>query len=133
MSISLIGEINLQLEFPTLPILSRDEWLRLGELGFGMAMILYSESYSSIRIFAMKHGDKTSQNRDLLALGASNLVSGLLHGMPIGAGYSATSRNRRFLLLRRSFLWGSQTSGKENSRRPRPALLGESSGARPCR
>ena len=88
-----IGAIHLELATPTLPLLSRSEWLRLGELGFAMVMILYAESYGSIRSFAIKHGDKVSPNRDLLALGASNLVSGLFHGMPVGAGYSATSAN----------------------------------------
>jgi MFS superfamily sulfate permease-like transporter len=34
-----------------------------------------------------------SSNRDLLALGAANLLSGLFHGMPAGAGYSATAAN----------------------------------------
>ncbi|RFC37024.1 MAG: Sulfate permease, MFS superfamily [Candidatus Nitrotoga sp. SPKER] len=91
--VSTIGTINLQISHPTLPALSRAEWLRLGELGFAMAMILYSESYGSIRYFAMKHGDSISSNRDLLALGMSNLVSGLFQGLPVGAGYSATSAN----------------------------------------
>lgn len=91
--IHLVGNIYLQLESPSLPVLAREEWLRLGELAFAMTMILYSESYSSIRVFAIKHGDNTSPNRDLLALGLSNLVSGLFHGMPVGAGYSGTSAN----------------------------------------
>jgi len=91
--VQLVGTIHLQLEAPTLPLLSHEEWLRLGELGFAMVMILYSESYSSIRVFAMKHSDDTSPDRDLLALGLSNLVSGLFHGMPVGAGYSGTSAN----------------------------------------
>jgi MFS superfamily sulfate permease-like transporter len=91
--IELVGSINLQLSAPKLPILSYPEWLRLGELSVAMVMILYAESYSSIRSFAMKHGDMVSPNRDLLALGAANMVSGLFHGMPVGAGYSATSAN----------------------------------------
>ena len=91
--VSLVGAINLHLDAPTLPTLSDREWLRLGELGFAMVMILYSESYSSIRIFAMKHGDTASPNRDLIAFGLSNLVSGFFHGMPVGAGYSGTSAN----------------------------------------
>ena len=91
--VQLVGAIHLQLETPALPLLSREEWLRLIKLGFAMAMILYSESYSSIRIFAMKHGNDTSPDKDLLVLGLSNLVSGLFHGMPVGAGYSATSAN----------------------------------------
>lgn len=89
--IGLVGSINLQLTAPTVPALSYAEWLRAGELSIAMVLILYAESYSSIRSFAMKHGDSVSPNRDLLALGAANLVSGLFHGMPVGAGYSATS------------------------------------------
>ena len=91
--VHLIGSIQLQFGHLVLPVLPRAEWLRLGELGFAMVMILYSESYGSIRTFALKHGESVSPNRDLLALGVANLVSGLFHGLPVGAGYSATSVN----------------------------------------
>ncbi len=91
--VGLVGTIELELAPPTLPLLSRSEWVRLGELGFAMVMILYAESYGSIRSFAIKHRDTVAPNRDLLALGASNLLSGLFHGMPVGAGYSATAAN----------------------------------------
>ncbi|ABF11497.1 SulP family inorganic anion transporter [Cupriavidus metallidurans] len=88
-----VGTIDLaDLSF-SIPDLSRSQWLRLGELAFALVLILYAESYSSIRSFALKHGDSTSADRDLLALGFANLGSGLLHGMPVGAGYSATSAN----------------------------------------
>lgn len=91
--VKLIGVIDLTLEIPHLPVLSFTDWLRLGELGFAMVMILYAESYGSISSFALKHGDRVASNRDLLALGAANLLSGLFQGMPAGAGYSATSAN----------------------------------------
>ncbi|MDY7558957.1 SulP family inorganic anion transporter [Pseudomonas sp. 10B1] len=91
--VGLVGTIDLQLTAPTLPSLSYAQWLRIGELSVAMVLILYAESYGSIRSFAMKHGDNVSPNRDLLALGAANLLSGLFHGMPVGAGYSATSAN----------------------------------------
>ncbi|MGV8918718.1 MAG: SulP family inorganic anion transporter [Pseudomonas sp.] len=91
--IALVGSIELQLSAPTLPSLTYSQWLRIGELSVAMVLILYAESYSSIRSFAMKHGDSVSPNRDLLALGAANLLSGLFHGMPVGAGYSATAAN----------------------------------------
>jgi MFS superfamily sulfate permease-like transporter len=55
--------------------------------------ILYAESYSSIRTFALKHDEEVRPNRDLLALGAANLVAGLFQGTPVGAGYSGTSAN----------------------------------------
>ncbi|WP_338524497.1 SulP family inorganic anion transporter [Pseudomonas batumici] len=91
--VSLIGVIDLQLAVPSLPNLMFSEWLKLVELGFAMVMILYAESYGSISAFALKHGDRVNSNRDLLVLGGANLLSGLFHGMPAGAGYSATSAN----------------------------------------
>ena len=91
--VKLIGVIDLSLDVPTWPALPFTDWLRLGELAFAMVMILYAESYGSISSYALKHGDRVTSNRDLLALGASNLLSGLFHGMPAGAGYSATSAN----------------------------------------
>ena len=91
--VRIVGSIQLTLHAPAIPDLRRDEWLRLAELALALVMVLYCESYGSIRSFAMKHGDAVSPNRDLLALGASNLLSGLFLGMPVGAGYSATSAN----------------------------------------
>jgi high affinity sulfate transporter 1 len=91
--VGLVGAIPLELHKPTLPTLERAEWLRLGELGLALVMILYAESYGSIRSFAIKYGDKISPNRDLTALGVANIVSGLFNGMPVGAGYSATAAN----------------------------------------
>lgn len=44
----------------------------------------------------MKHHDTISPNRDLFALGISNLVSGIFQGMPVGAGYSATAANEAY-------------------------------------
>jgi SulP family sulfate permease len=88
-----VGLINLTLDWPTLPSLSRFEWLRLGELALALLMILYAESYGSIRTFAIKHSDSSAPNRDLMAFGIANIASGFFHGMPIGAGYSGTSAN----------------------------------------
>lgn len=91
--VGLVGAINLQLDAPSLPQLATAEWLKLGELACAMVLVLYAESYSSIRGFALKHGDAFKPNRELLALGAANIVSGLFQGMPVGAGYSATAAN----------------------------------------
>ncbi len=91
--VNTVGPIHLSLHAPQLPQLNRETWLRLVELGLALVMVLYSESYGSIRSFAIKHGDSVAPNRDLLALGAANLLSALFMGMPVGAGYSGTSAN----------------------------------------
>jgi len=91
--IAVVGHIDLQNISFGVPDLGRAQWMQSAELGFALMLILYAESYGSIRNFALKHGDSISANRDLVALGCANLLSGLLHGMPVGAGYSATSAN----------------------------------------
>ncbi|WP_266184195.1 SulP family inorganic anion transporter [Dyella humicola] len=91
--VPLTGEILLtpQWALPTWP--SSGQWLPSIELAAALLLILYAESYSSIRGFALKHGDSVNPNRDLAVLGLANAISGLLHGMPVGAGYSGTSAN----------------------------------------
>jgi MFS superfamily sulfate permease-like transporter len=91
--VPLVGPIEWQLQRPVFPALPAGDWRRLAELGFAMVMILYSESYGSIRAFALKHGDPIRANRDLLAIGTANIVSAVLQGMPAGAGYSGTAAN----------------------------------------
>jgi MFS superfamily sulfate permease-like transporter len=91
--VALVGSIDLQFKAPSLPTLTWAEWLRLGELAFALLFVLYAESYGSVRSFALKHGDPMAPDRELLALGLANLASGLFGGMPVGAGYSATSAN----------------------------------------
>ena len=68
-------------------------WLPMVEFSLALMFILFAESYGSIRTYALKHEDPVQPNRDLLALGVANLVSGLLQGTPVGAGYSGTSAN----------------------------------------
>jgi sulfate permease, SulP family len=91
--VPLTGAINLQMSLgmPTWP--SSGQWLPSVELAAALLLILYAESYSSIRGFALKHNDPVNANRDLLVLGVANVLCGLLQGMPVGAGYSGTSAN----------------------------------------
>jgi MFS superfamily sulfate permease-like transporter len=81
------------LGLPAFTLPSGTRWLPLSEFAFALMFILYAESYSSIRTFALKHDEEVQPNRDLLALGAANIVSGLFHGTPVGAGYSGTAAN----------------------------------------
>jgi sulfate permease, SulP family len=91
--VALAGPIRLALGWPALGAPPAGHWLQLAEFSLALMFILYAESYSSIRTYALKHDDTVQPNRDLLALGVANLLSGLLQGTPVGAGYSATSAN----------------------------------------
>ena len=57
---------------------------------FGLALVIIVKQLAAI---AGIHPLHTDMVRTLMALGAANLLSGLLHGLPVGAGYSATSAN----------------------------------------
>ncbi|MHA6205676.1 SulP family inorganic anion transporter [Dyella soli] len=84
-------QLALSLGWPRWP--EPGQWLPSIELAAALLLILYAESYSSIRGFALKHGDAVAPNRDLLVLGVANVLAGALQGMPVGAGYSGTSAN----------------------------------------
>lgn len=91
--ISPVGALELGGVHLALPDLAWPDWLRAGQLALALALILYAESYSSIRSLALRHGDPVSANRDLLVLGGANMASALFQGLPVGAGFSASSAN----------------------------------------
>lgn len=79
----------------SLPDLGTEQWLRAAEIAPALLLILFSESWGSVRSLALQEGDRVDANRELLALGACNLASGVLQGLPVGAGFSAAAANYR--------------------------------------
>jgi sulfate permease, SulP family len=91
--VALTGPIHLALDPPRVALPAHPNWPQTIEFALALMFILYAESYSSIRTFALKHDETVQPNRDLVTLGIANIVSGLFHGTPVGAGYSASSAN----------------------------------------
>ena len=91
--VALTGPIDLTPAMPHFALPDGTRWVPLVEFSLALMFILYAESYSSIRTYALKHDDAVQPNRDLVALGVANVVAGLLQGTPVGAGYSGTSAN----------------------------------------
>jgi MFS superfamily sulfate permease-like transporter len=89
----LTGPIHLALALPQFTLPQGLRWLPVAEFSLALMFILYAESYSSIRTFALKHDAPVQSNRDLLALGIANILAGFFQGTPVGAGYSGTSAN----------------------------------------
>ena len=81
---------SFRLGVPDLPL---KEWLQIGEVAFGLVVLVFAESWGSMRNMALAHGDSLDANRELMVLGACNVAAALLQGMPVGAGFSATSAN----------------------------------------
>jgi len=89
----LVGPVQFAPTTLALALPSARQWPAVVGYAVALMFILFSESWTSIRRYAYKHGDRVSPNRDLWAIGLSNLISGLLHGAPVGAGYTGTSAN----------------------------------------
>ncbi len=103
--VAVVGPIDLALAAPSLPRLTQGQWVSLAELSIALVLLVFAESYGAIRSMALKHGDAVDANRDLLALGASNVVSGLVNGMVVGAGFSATAANEAAGATSRATAW----------------------------
>jgi MFS superfamily sulfate permease-like transporter len=91
--VALVGPIELTPTVAAFAIPSARQWPAVIGYAIALMFILFAESWSSIRTYAFRYGDPIQPNRELWALGLSNLVAGLLHGTPVGAGYSGTSAN----------------------------------------
>jgi len=91
--IATVGTLGLDRVHWQLPRMARDTWLQLAELAVPLLIILYAEPWGAIRTLALRHGDAVDPNRELAGLGIANLLSGLFQGMPVGAGFSASSAN----------------------------------------
>ncbi len=91
LGVDLVDPIPAGLPSFALPDLSLFSELWTGALG--IALISFTESAAAARTFAQGSDPPVRANQELLALGAANLASGLLQGMPAGGGTSQTAVN----------------------------------------
>jgi MFS superfamily sulfate permease-like transporter len=91
--VALAGRIDIIPFAPSVPHLEWHVWSRLAQVALPLFLIVFSESWGAMRTLALRHGDRLDANRELIAIGVSNLASGLIRGMPVGAGFSASSAN----------------------------------------
>jgi MFS superfamily sulfate permease-like transporter len=89
--VAVVGRIDL-LALPPLPAaIGRDDLSRLAGLVLPLVLVLFAESWGTVRTLALRNGDHVSPNRELAAFGVANLGATLVQGMPVGAGFSAGS------------------------------------------
>ncbi len=89
--VAIVGTFDAMPVWPSLPALDFADWSRLAQYVLPLALILFAESWGTISGLALRHGDRVAADRELGALGAANIASALVHGMPVGAGFSAGS------------------------------------------
>lgn len=89
--VATVGMIPLTLEWPAVPQLSGDVLSHVAQLTLPLVLILFAESWGTMQSLALRHGDALKPDREVRALGLSNVASAAFGGMPVGAGFSAGS------------------------------------------
>lgn len=92
-NIAVVGPIAFELGLPHVPNLDPKDWARLAQFAAPVAIVILAESWATIRSLAAARGDPVSPGREIAALGLANLASGLLRGLPVGAGFSIGNAN----------------------------------------
>lgn len=87
--VKVIGPIALELGRP---VVSGLDWVQVAHLAQvvpPLVLILFAESWGTMRSLALRHGDAIAPDRELAAIGVANLAAAAVQGMPVGAGFSA--------------------------------------------
>ena len=64
-------------------------WAHLLQLAAPLALIVFAESWGTVRSLALDRNDTIAPDRELRAIGLANCAAACVQGMPVGAGFSA--------------------------------------------
>ena len=93
MGVAVVGPIAFDMTSWRLPDLGFAGWSHLAQLAAPLTLILLAESWGTVRALALRNGDSLAADREFGALAGANLLSAMVHGMPVGAGFSAAAAN----------------------------------------
>ena len=88
--VAVVGDIPHALPDLAVPDVNADDIVKLITPAFGV-LIMSAEAVGVARQLAVKHGYRVDPNRDLMALGAGNLVAGFSSGFVQSGGASQTA------------------------------------------
>jgi sulfate permease, SulP family len=89
--VEIVGEIPPALPTPAVPDLSGHEVAQLLGGGFGLALIVFAESFSIASRFARQHAYEVDADQEMLAMGAANATAGLFQGFAVSGSASRTA------------------------------------------
>ena len=89
--VGVIGVIPAGFPVPGVPDVSPDVVVSLLAPALGVAFVAFTDNVLTARAFADRAGHEIDAKRELLALSAANLGSGLLHGFPVSSSGSRTA------------------------------------------
>ena len=91
--VALLGDVPQGLPALGAPAVSRVDLNQLFPLALAAFILAAVETSAIGRMFAKKHGYRFDANRELLAIGTSNLLAGIGRGFPVSGGMSQSLVN----------------------------------------
>ncbi len=88
--IAVVGDIPAGLPTPSIPHVSATDLVSLLLPAVGVAIVAYSDNVLTARAFATRNRYEIDNNQELLALGAGNVVTGVMQGFPVSSSGSRT-------------------------------------------
>jgi sulfate permease, SulP family len=93
--VEIVGEIPQGLPAISLPGINLEKLRELLPLALGVFLLTYLQATGVVKTFAKKHNEEVDTRRELLGLGASNLVVAFGHGFPSGGSMSRSAVNEQ--------------------------------------
>jgi SulP family sulfate permease len=89
--VAVVGTLPFALPTVGLPsVSSLGSWALL-TTALAVAVVGFTDNVLTARAFGARHGDRVDARRELLALGAANVASGVVHGFPVSSSGSRTA------------------------------------------
>ncbi|NUP32940.1 MAG: SulP family inorganic anion transporter [Streptomycetaceae bacterium] len=89
--VEIVGKIPRAVPTPAWPDIPASDWAALLAGAFGLALVVFAESYSIAGRFAREHGDEVDADREMSAMGASNIAAGLFKGFTVSGSASRSA------------------------------------------
>lgn len=89
--VEIVGKIPSAVPVPHLPGIPAQDWIALGAGALGVALVVFAEAFSIANRFAREHGQAVDANREMAAVGLSNIAVGLVRGFVVSGSASRSA------------------------------------------
>jgi sulfate permease, SulP family len=89
--VAILGPVPTGVPMPSLPTFPLGDLFALMTGGAGLVFLALGESIGAARTFASRHGYRIDPDQELVAMGASNLSTGLFGGFSVDASLSQSA------------------------------------------
>lgn len=91
--IILVGRVPEDLPSPAFPSADVGRWLSMLTTGFFCAFVGFVESIAVAKMYALKHGYDINASKELVAIGAANIVGAMFGSFPVMCAFSRSAIN----------------------------------------